>query len=345
MRYIDLRSDTVTQPTPAMREAMAKAVVGDDVFDDDPTIKELEALAADKLGKEAALFVTSGTQGNAVSLMALTRRGEAIIMARDCHVATHENGSYAMLSGACPCYAEDDGGVLRPESIEALIRGDDDLHVPPTGLICVENALSNGGVAPMENLRRIYAIAKSRNLPVHLDGARLFNAAAYLGVDVKMLTENCDSVMCCLSKGLCAPVGSVVAGSIPFIRRAKRMRKILGGGMRQAGVLAAAGKLALTEMTGRVAEDYENAKYLAGRLAELPGVTIDVEAVKINMVFFTVYWPERVLDSFPEKMLALGIKTLGGRQMRFVTSHDVTRTDCDTVIAAMAQVLRETGHA
>lgn len=339
MRYIDLRSDTVTQPTQEMREAMYRAVVGDDVFDDDPTIKELESLAAELLGKEAALFVTSGTQGNAVSVMAQTRRGESLLMGRGCHIADHEAGSYAMLSGVSPCFAEDDDGILRPESVAALIHDGSDIQTAKTGLVCIENALSNGNVAPVTNFAEIYAAARERNIPVHLDGARIYNAAAYLGVDVKDMTKYCDSVMCCLSKGLCAPVGSVVAGSREFIVRAKKFRKALGGGMRQAGVLAAAGKLALTEMTRRVAQDHENAKYLADMLKALPGVHVDEKLIKINMIFFTTDWPEALVGRFPKEMLERGIKVLPGGTFRYVTNNDITRKDCDAVIAAMADIL------
>lgn len=340
MRMIDLRSDTVTQPTPEMREVMYRAIVGDDVLEDDPTVKELEALAADALGKEAALFVTSGTQGNAVSVMAHTRRGDAIILSLGCHIADHEAGSYAMLAGVSPCFAEEDNGILHPESVAALIRDDSDILSARTGLVCLENAHSGGNVASVENMAAIYAIAGERGVPVHLDGARLYNAAVSLGVDVKELTAHCDSVMCCLSKGLCAPVGSVVAGSRPFIHRAKKLRKVLGGGMRQAGILAAAGILALTEMTGRLGEDHDNALYLADKLAALPGVHVDKSLVKINMVYFSVDWPAQSVAELPERLLHRGIKILPatGNTFRFVTNRDVTRMDCRTVIDALKEL-------
>lgn len=341
MHIIDLRSDTVTQPTPAMRDAMRDAVVGDDVFDDDPTVKELEALCAERLGKQAALFVTSGTQANAVCVMAHTRRGEAILLGRDCHIAAHEAGSYAMLAGVSPCFAEDDAGVLRPASVAALLQDDSDVMAARTGLVCVENALSNGNVAPVENLAEIYRIAQARGVPVHLDGARIFNAGAALGVDVREMAQCADSVMFCLSKGLCAPVGSIVAGSHDFIHRAKKIRKVLGGGMRQAGVLAAAGLLAVTEMAGRVQQDHDTARTLAERLSALPGVTINRATLQTNLLFFTVDWPQAVLDALPGQLLARGIKILppAGREFRFVTSHDVSPADCDTVAGALAALV------
>lgn len=336
MRFIDLRSDTVTQPTPAMREAMYKAVLGDDVFDDDPTVKELESLAAALWGKEAALFVTSGTQGNAVAVMAHTRRGDALLMGKGCHIADHEAGSYAMLAGVSPCFAEDENGVLRPDRVRALLHDDSELQVARTGLVCLENSLSNGCVAPVSNLLEIYDIARERGVPVHLDGARLYNAAAALGVPIRDLTKSCDSVTCCLSKGLCAPVGSVVAGSRDFIARAKKIRKALGGGMRQAGVLAAAGIIALTDMTQRLQEDHENAKYLASKIKAFPGIQLDEALVETNMIFFTTTLSQPQIQRFIAGMLERGIKILtAGCVFRYVTHHDVTRQDCDTVLAAM----------
>lgn len=343
MPYIDLRSDTVTQPTPQMREAMACAPVGDDVYFDDPTINELEALAARMLGKEAALFVTSGTQGNAVAFLSHTRRGEAIIVGRGSHIADHEAGSYGMLAGVSLCFPEEDEGILRPQSVAALIRDDSEIQQATTGLICLENALSNGNVVPVDNMAEIYRIAQAQGIPVHLDGARLFNAAAYLGVNVQDMTQHCDSVMCCLSKGLCAPVGSMVAGSAAFIHKARRMRKVLGGGMRQAGILAAAGILALTDMTGRIADDHATARYLAEKLAQLPGVHVQENLLKINMVFFTVDWPESVCALFSSYMLAQHIKVFPHMDgmYRMVTNNDVSQADCDTVVAAMERFLQE----
>lgn len=341
MRYIDLRSDTVTTPTREMREAMYIAEVGDDVFADDPSINELEALAADILGKEDALLVTSGTQGNMVSILAHTRRGDAMIIGPGCHIADHEAGSYGMLAGVSAVFAEADRGVMRPESVAGLIRDDSELQEARTGLVCVENAHSYGNVVPLEVMADIYSAAKERGVPVHLDGARAFNAAEYLGVGVKELTRHCDSVMCCVSKGLCAPVGSVVAGDRDFVRRARKARKALGGGMRQAGFIAAAGKLALTEMPKRLHEDHENAKYLVQRLSGLPGVHADVSAVKINIIFFSVDWDDTFVASLPAKLLEKGIKIQPAmrKEFRFVTNRDVSRADCEDVIEAIGGLL------
>lgn len=341
MRYIDLRSDTVTQPTSAMREAMAAAAVDDDVFGDDPTVNDLQRLAAERLGKEAALFVPSGTQGNAVAVLANTRRGDSIIMSRICHIADHEAGSYAMLAGVSPCYVDEVDGVLLPGSVEAAIRDGSDYMEARTGLICLENALSNGNVASVENLAQLYNIAQKHSVPIHLDGARVFNAAHYLGVDVREITRYCDTVMCCLSKGLCAPVGSVVAGDAAFIGRARKWRKVLGGGMRQAGVLAAAGIVALRDMIGRIPEDHVNARYLAERLLTLPGVTLDPASVKINMIFFRADWPESVVATLPDRMLRRGIRILppSGGMFRFVTNHGVSRKDCDTAVTALREYI------
>lgn len=342
MRYIDLRSDTVTMPTQAMRDAMYKAEVGDDVFSDDPSINELEALAAQILGKEDALLVTSGTQGNMVSIMAQTRRGDALILGPGCHIAGHEAGTYAMLAGVSAVFAKDDNGIMHPESVRGLIRDDSELQEARTGLICVENAHSNGNVVSLDVMAQIYEIAQENGVPVHLDGARIFNAATYLGVDVKEMTKNCDSVMCCMSKGLCAPVGSVVAGSGEFIRRARKIRKALGGGMRQAGFIAEAGKLALTDMTIRLREDHDNARYLAEKLQKLRGINLDLASVKINMVYFRVDWVREFIDELPAKMLENQIKILPPYcgEFRFVTNNDITREDCDTVINVLTELMK-----
>lgn len=343
MRYIDLRSDTVTMPTQAMREAMYKAEVGDDVFSDDPSINELEALAAKLFGKEDALLVTSGTQGNIVSVMAHTRRGDAIILGKGSHIDFHEAGAYAMLAGVSAVFAGDDNGIMKPESIQELIRDDSELQAARTGLICVENAHSNGNVVPVSVMAQIHKIAKENGVPVHLDGARLFNAAAYLGIDVKEMTQYCDSVMCCMSKGLCAPVGSIVAGNREFIRRARKLRKALGGGMRQAGFIAEAGRLALTEMTERLQEDHDNARYLAEKLHDLPGVVLNMESVKINMVYFRADWPKDFIDALPTRMLENQIKILPmhGGEFRLVTNNDVSRADCDSVIHVLCNLLKQ----
>jgi threonine aldolase len=340
MGYIDLRSDTVTRPTPEMREAMYRAEVGDDVYRDDPTINELEREAARILGKEAALFVTSGTMGNQLGLLTQTKRGDEVIAGADCHIVMHEVGAAAVLSGVNIRQLTYPDSIPVPEQIEAHIRPDD-IHEPPTALICLENALANGRVVPLEVMEKVGKIARAHNLPVHLDGARVFNAAVALGVDVREITKHADTVSCCLSKGLCAPVGSVFAGSLDKVERARKYRKMLGGGMRQAGILAAAGLLAIREMPKRLREDHENARYMAGRLAELPGVAVDLDSVQINMVFFRLKRERAAIDALPDRMLKKGVLINGEElgHLRFVTHYGITREDVDRAIDAFADII------
>lgn len=344
MRYIDLRSDTVTQPTQAMRDAMARAVVGDDVFDDDPTVKELEAYAAGLLGKEAALFVTSGTQGNACALMAWTRRGDCVVLAPTSHIADHEAGSYAQLAGVSVRFPQSADGAMDPGSVRACLTDDSDLQTAPTGLVVIENAHSTGAAVPLSNMKAVYEAAQEQGVPVHLDGARLFNAAAALGVgDVKELTQYSDTVMCCLSKGLCAPAGSILAGPRDVIYRAKRARKVLGGGLRQAGFLAAAGKLALTKMTARLSDDHENAKYLGTLLDGIEGVHVFSSRIQTDMVFFTADWDAQKAARYPAYMLEHGVKVTGllGGEYRMVTHHDISRSDCEAAACAVRKFAAE----
>lgn len=336
MQYIDLRSDTVTQPTQAMRDAMATAVVGDDVFEDDPTLKELEAYAAERLGKEAALFVTSGMQGNACALMAHTRRGDCVIIDPHSHIAEHEAGSYGQLAGVSLRYPQTVNGTMEPTSVRACLTDDSDVQVAPATLVVVENAHSSGAVVSLDNMRQIYQIAHEKGASVHLDGARLFNAATALGIaDVRELTQYCDTVMCCLSKGLCAPVGSVLAGPKDLIWRARRARRILGGGMRQGGFLAAAGLVALRDMTGRLQEDHDNAKFLASALDSIDGVQVFHDRLDIDMVFFTTDWDEEKAARYPSYMLEHGAKVTGcmGGEYRMVCHHGITRADCEQTAA------------
>lgn len=340
MKMIDLRSDTVTQQTQAMRDAMLLAEVGDDVYRDDPTVNELERLAAKILGKEAALFVASGTMGNQLALMSQTRRGDEVIVSADCHIFEHEVGGAAVLSGVNLRMLHFEESVPNAQSIEAAIRPDD-IHEPTTTLICLENALANGRVVPVSVMAEIYQMAKKRKIPVHVDGARLFNAAAALGVDVKELTKNCDTVMCCLSKGLCAPVGSMLAGPRDVIDRARKYRKMLGGGMRQAGFLAAAGIVALRDMPARLHVDHENAAHLADCLSQIDGVSLD-RRPEINMVFFHVDRPQKELEAIPAKMLKKGFKISPAENGRFrwLTNNDVTRQDVDGAVNALAEILK-----
>ena len=339
-RIIDIRSDTVTQPTPEMRRAMAEAPVGDDVYGDAPTVNRLEQLAAEFSGKEAALFVPSGTMGNQLAIMTHTRRGDAVICGRNAHVLVHEVGASAVLSGVTLDPVDSPDDIIHPQLLEKAIR-EDDLHCPPTTLLCVENALATGRVVPLEEMEAIYTAAKARGLMVHMDGARLFNAAVALGVPAAQVAKYTDSVMFCLSKGLCAPVGSMLAGSREFIARARKNRKILGGAMRQCGILAAAGILALTEMPGQLETDHQNAAWLRQRLAKIPGVQVKADGIQINMVFFTVQRPDEVIRALPEKFLERGVKINGvsAGEFRFVTNHDVTREDLAYVADCLEALL------
>ena len=336
MKNLDLRSDTVTHPTPAMRKAIFEAVVGDDVYQDDPTTNQLEALAAETLGMEAALFVPSGTMGNQLALMTHTSKGDEAIVSLTSHIYEHEVGAAAVLSGLNLRALYFPDGVYDTDQIEAAIWSGD-IHEPPTRLICLENALANGRVVPLKTMQDIRKMADRRGLAVHLDGARLFNAAVALGVDVKELTACVDSVSCCLSKGLCAPIGGVLAGSADFITRARKFRKMLGGGMRQTGILAAAGILSLTEMTKRLPEDHENARLLEKLLNELPGVYVDPDSVQINMVFASFDWPDLIELQPWLKERGWTISNYSGRRIRFVTHYGITAED----IAAFVDLLKE----
>ncbi|HEY7832016.1 MAG TPA: low-specificity L-threonine aldolase [Ktedonobacterales bacterium] len=288
---IDLRSDTVTWPTPAMRAGMAAAEVGDDVYGEDPTVNRLEALAAERVGKDAALFVASGTMGNAIALMSHCRRGEDVVVGDRTHIYTAEVSGAARLNGsmlrAVPNLPD---GTLDRARLESAFASED-IHEAPTGLLCLENThnMCGGRVLAARTLRELAESARRRGLPVHLDGARLFNAAVALGVPAAELAAEADSVMFCLSKGLSAPVGSMLCGTAAFVERARRMRKMLGGGMRQVGVLAAAGIVALEEMVDRLAEDHARARKLAAALARVAGLRVPpVDEVESNFVFFAV---------------------------------------------------------
>lgn len=338
MGFIDLRSDTVTQPTAKMREAIYNAVVGDDVYIDDPTTNELERRAAEILGFEAALFVTSGTMGNQLAIMCQTARGDEIIVDAQSHIHVHEVGAAAVLSGANMRMIYFENSVPNAKLIEEAIRPDD-VHEPKTALICMENALGNGRVVDAKTMAEVYAVGQKHNIPVHVDGARIFNAAVALGVDVKELTKSCDTISCCLSKGLCAPVGAIFAGPKAVVDKARKYRKMLGGGMRQNGFLAAAGLIAIEEMPKRLHIDHENAKYMANELAKLPKVKVDFDRVQINMVFFNVDIDRKDIDALPQKMLEKGIKINGAEangEMRFAASNDIDKNDIDTAVQALA---------
>jgi threonine aldolase len=343
MKVVDLRSDTMTRPTPTMSRAMAEADVGDDVFGEDPTVNKLEEMAADRIGKEAALFVASGTMGNLVSLLAHCGRGEEIILGSLSHTFFFEQGGSSAVGGIHPrtIANQPDGTLLLPE-IEAAIRADN-VHFPQTRLIVLENThnLCSGYPLDIDYMQAVGNIARRHDLKIHVDGARFFNAAVALGVQPDKLAAEADSVSFCLSKGLAAPVGSVVCGSLDFIARARRARKVVGGGMRQAGVLAAAGIVALTEMVDRLADDHANARKLAEGLAEMPGLSIDLSQIKSNIVFF-----ELTRDDMTAEQLVIGLDDEGARMLpvgvgriRAVTHYHITSDDIDYVLGVVKKVL------
>ena len=338
---IDLRSDTVTVPTEKMRKAMFEAAVGDDVYGDDPTINELERLAAERFGKEAALFMPTGTMSNQTAIFTWVKnRGDEVILPDNCHVVVHEAGAAAVISGAQLRTLQNVAGEMSLDVVEHYIRKDpNDIHQPATALITYENADSDGQVRSVEYMKSVWDLAKKYNLPVHIDGARIFNAASYLGVDVKEMAQYADSISVCLSKGLCAPVGSVLVGPKDFIALARRKRKILGGGMRQAGILAAAGIIALTEMTDRLKEDHDNAAYMAEKLSEVKGLEVYKERQQINMVFFKLKdYP--LSSSQLVKYMAENNVIINGEDngmMRFVSHAYVSREEIDKVVDLMKQ--------
>ncbi len=336
---INLRSDTVTIPTESMRKAMFDAIVGDDVYGEDPTINELEEKAAKMFGKEAGLFVPSGTMSNQIALFTHANRGDEVILPDRCHIVQHEAAGSAIIAGVqLRCIQTINGGEMPLDAVIDAIRKDpDDIHQPKTALITYENADSDGRVRSIEYMANIKEIAEDYNLPVHIDGARIFNAACVLDTDVKELSKYFDTISVCLSKGLCAPVGSVLIGSKEFIEKARRKRKILGGGMRQAGILAAAGIVALDEMTKRLKEDHENAKYFAKRLKEIRGIEVFEDRVEINMVFFKLKDYRLTSENLVRYLEDNGVSINGEDNgiMRFVTNYYVSRDEIDQVIELM----------
>ncbi len=327
---IDLRSDTVTRPTPEMRTAMAAAEVGDDVYGEDPTVNLLEKRAAEMFGREAALFVPTGTMGNQIAIRLHTQPGQEVICDHKAHILDWEMATAAVFSGVLARAVPTADGILTWAQIEPVIHARGNFR-SATGLIEIENThnMAGGRITPLPVLEEIWQAAKRRGLPTHLDGARIFNAAAALGVDVKTLTQGFDTVMFCLSKGLCAPVGSMLAGSADQMDRARIYRKALGGGMRQAGVLAAAGLVALENMPCRLHEDHANARLLAEILANVDGVEIDPETVETNIVIFRltgVQTPAELVARLKARSVLASV--VGPAAVRLVTHNDVSRGDC-----------------
>jgi threonine aldolase len=340
---IDLRSDTVTKPTEEMRKAMYTAEVGDDVYKEDPTVRELEETAAEILGKEAALFVTSGTQGNQIAVLTHCRPGQELLLEEESHIFYYESGAVAALAGVQTRTISGHRGAMEPHKVLNAIRTED-IHYPETGLICLENThnRAGGAVIPVENMEAIYSIAQANKVPVHLDGARLFNAAAAAGVDVKEFAKNTDTVQICLSKGLGAPVGSIIAGDARFIKTARKWRKRLGGGMRQAGVIAAPGLIALTKMKDRLGEDQWNARVLAEAIESIPGMKL-ARQPETNIVVADVEGLNITSDIFVERLRSEGVisGTFGPTFVRFVTHYDVNEDQIQEAIEAIAKAARQ----
>lgn len=345
MKTIDLRSDTVTKPTPEMREAMAEAEVGDDVYRDDPTLNQLEELAAGMMGKQAAIFVPSGTMGNLLALLVHCQRGDEVIVGNQSHIYLNEAGGMSALGGIQPCPVPNQmDGTLLLEDILASIRTED-VHHPITRLVCLENTQNICGGIPLtpDYTRQVAELVHQNGLLLHVDGARIFNAAVAQNVSVRELVDPADSVMFCLSKGLAAPVGSILAGSEKFIARARHLRKMLGGGMRQVGVLAAAGIISLEKMTKRIADDHARARKLADGLRQVNGVAVDAGSPHTNMVYLNLV--NGVRDSayeIREKMTGFGIllDSENARRFRLVTHYEIDDEAVERTIHAFQKVLK-----
>ncbi len=344
MEIIDVRSDTVSHPTPAMREAMANAVVGDDVYGDDPTVNQLERDAAAMFGQEAGLFVTSGTQGNLISLLTHCQRGDEIIVGNKAHIFVHEQAGMSALGGIMPhTIPVQADGTLALEDIKGAIRRDN-VHFPVTRLVCLENTQGGVGAVPLsaDYIQQVANLAHENGLKLHIDGARIFNAATACNVSPQEIMGDADSLYFCLSKGLCAPVGSVIVGNQAFINQARRVRKVLGGGMRQAGVLAAAGLIALHEMTQRLQEDHDNAAYMAEGLSDIEG--IQVISQHTNFVMFWLEENAKITpDDFKIKLREHNILANpypgDKNKFRFVTHYWITRERVEHILNTVKTVL------
>jgi threonine aldolase len=341
---IDLRSDTVTLPTEEMLEAIRHAELGDDVFGEDPTVNRLEEMAAEKMGKEAALLVSSGTQANLASLMSNTKRGDAVILEAESHIYWYEVGGLSAIGGLFPQPIEGHLGVLDPEDIRESIRPKD-IHFPDTTLICIENTHNRAGgkiVTPSE-IGTISEVAQAYGLKLYLDGARIFNAAVAMGVDVKEFTKHVDNLMFCLSKGLSCPVGSIIVGSQDFVDRARKIRKILGGGMRQAGIIAAPGIVALEKMIPRLGEDHRNARLLAEGLARIDGFSVDLKNVQTNIVHLDISDLGVTSDLFVSKLKEKGVLalTMGISKVRLVTHRGIEEQHVRKALDAIRSVAQE----
>lgn len=342
MKSIDLRSDTVTLPTQEMLQAILHAPLGDDVYGEDPTVNKLQELAAEKMGKEKALLVTSGTQGNLVSILSHTKKGDEVILEASAHTYRTEAGGLCIVGGLIPNPIQGTMGVLDPRDVERAIRPRN-VHYPEPTLISIENThnAAGGTCWNPSQIKAIKEVAERHGMRIHMDGARVFNAAIALNVDVKELTTHMDSVTFCLSKGLSAPIGSLVVGDEAFIERARKWRKVLGGGLRQAGVIAAPGIIALEKMVDRLKEDHANARTLAEGLARIRGVSINLEIVQTNIVRYDIAGLEMNSSQFVSKLRKHGIKTAGsGTSMRMVTHRMISREDIDYTLNTIEAVAK-----
>jgi threonine aldolase len=343
---VDLRSDTMTLPTPEMREAMARAEVGDDVWGEDPTVKRLEATAAARLGKDAGLLVTSGTMGNLVSVVSHTQAGQEVVLDLDSHIYNYEVAGGTIVGNVQMRPVKTERGFLTPEQVQESLRPAN-IHVPPTGLVCLENTHNRHGgtCCTPEEIAAVASVAHAAGVPVHVDGARLFNAAVALKRDAREFVAPVDSVTFCLSKGLGAPVGSVVCGSTAFVERARRVRKMIGGGMRQAGILAAAGLVALERMVDRLAEDHANARTLAEALAAMPGLAVDLASAQTNIVIVRIDRGDRTVSAAATAELVKGcaarkvkVHAMGPTAIRCVTHKDVDADDIRRAVDAFREL-------
>ena len=337
MRKIDLRSDTVTHPTPDMRQAMAEAEVGDDVLGDDPTVKRLEAMAAERMGKEAAVYVSSGTMGNLLAVLGWCDRGDEVILGSEAHILWHESAGSAAIAGTLlRAVPNDERGRLDPADVEHAVRGYRP-GVSPTGMVALENTHNrcSGAALSPEDTKVVADVAHGHGLPLHLDGARIFNAAVAQEIPADILAGHADSVTFCFSKGLSAPIGSALCGPADFIAEARKWRKMLGGGMRQSGVIAAAAIVSLESMVPRLAEDHQNAKRLAAGLAGIPGISIDPERIETNIVIFE--WEGGPHAAFMAKLAESGVlaSSSGAPKVRMVTDHGINAEDIDDALEAI----------
>ena len=350
MRIVDLRSDTVTLPTPAMRRAMYEAELGDDVYGEDPTVNRLEEAVAERLGKEAGLFVVSGTMGNLVSLLTHCPRGGEVILGDQAHIFYYEAGGISALGGAhVHTVPNRPDGMIDPADVEGAIRAPGNVHFPRTSVICLENTHNRcgGAVLSVAQMAEIKGVAERHGLPVHLDGARIWNAAVALGVSPREIADQVDTVQTCFSKGLAAPVGSAIVGSRAFIAEARRNRKIVGGGMRQAGVLAAAALVALEEMVDRLAEDHDNARTFAEGLAQIPGYDVDLASVQSNIIRFGLTRTDVTAPRVAAALTAEGVKVNASdaAHIRAVTHYGIERGDIEHALAVAARVIESVAVA